>query len=177
MRVMLAFGMVGFAPLAVGAAQVTPSPYVGEEHRVIKALSEEEIEAYRTGSGMALAKAAELNHYPGPRHVLELVDELALSAAQHSAVRRVFEEMQGRARRVGDQIVARERRLDEFFAQQRADGVSVRELVGEIATLQGELRWIHLEAHLRTKEILSAAQTAHYDELRGYAAPHVEHHR
>lgn len=175
MRVMLALGVMGSAPLGLGAAQVTPSPYTGEEHRVIKALSAEEIEAYRTGSGMTLAKAAELNHYPGPRHVLELEHELALSASQRSAVTLVFEEMEGRARQVGEQIVERERRLDEIFAQQRADDLPVRELVVEIATLQGELRWIHLEAHLRTKEILRARQTARYDELRGYA--HGEHHR
>ncbi len=39
-----------------------------------------------------------------------------------------------------------------------------------IATLQGELRAIHLRAHLATRAIRSAAQVARYDELRGYTA-------
>jgi hypothetical protein len=52
------------------------SPYTGQERREIKALSNEEIDRYLSGDGMGLAKAAELNHYPGPRHVLELADQL-----------------------------------------------------------------------------------------------------
>jgi hypothetical protein len=39
------------------------SPYVGQEGRKIKALSEEEVQGYLSGSGMGLAKAAELNHW------------------------------------------------------------------------------------------------------------------
>lgn len=58
------------------------SPYRGEEVRNIKALSEQEIEAYLSGQGMGYAKAAELNSYPGPKHVLELARELGLSPAQ-----------------------------------------------------------------------------------------------
>jgi len=38
------------------------------------ALSVEQIEQYRAGAGMGYAKAAELNRYPGPMHVLELAD-------------------------------------------------------------------------------------------------------
>lgn len=49
-----------------------PSPYAGLESRPIKALSAEEIERYRNGEGMGLAMAAELNHFPGPKHVFEL---------------------------------------------------------------------------------------------------------
>jgi hypothetical protein len=58
------------------------SPYRGEEVRNIKALSEQEIEAYLSGQGMGYAKAAELNSYPGPKHVLELARELGLTPAQ-----------------------------------------------------------------------------------------------
>jgi hypothetical protein len=44
------------------------SPYVGQEYREIKALSTQEISDYISGRGMGLAKAAELNGYPGPAH-------------------------------------------------------------------------------------------------------------
>jgi hypothetical protein len=44
----------------------------------------------------------------------------------------------------------------------------LRTIVGDIAELQGELRFTHLNAHLETKKILSPQQVAKYDELRGY---------
>ena len=49
------------------------SDYVGEESREIKSLSPKDIAALKEGSGWGLAKAAELNGYPGPIHVLETV--------------------------------------------------------------------------------------------------------
>ena len=57
------------------------SPYAGQEARDIKALSLEEIADLAAGRGMGLALAAELNGYPGPRHVLDLAPELGLEDA------------------------------------------------------------------------------------------------
>jgi hypothetical protein len=42
--------------------------------------------------------------------------------------------------------------------------------VSEIARLYGELRFIHLAAHLSTRAILTADQVATYDRLRGYSS-------
>ena len=56
--------VLGCAPLCWSAEP--PSPYAGQEQREIQALSTEEIEGYLSGSGMGLAKAAELNHSPVP---------------------------------------------------------------------------------------------------------------
>jgi len=56
-------------------AQEDHSPYAGQENRTIKALSQGEIKNFLSGAGMGFAKAAELNHYPGPKHVLELADQ------------------------------------------------------------------------------------------------------
>ena len=41
-------------------------PYAGQQTRAIKALSDDDIAALRAGEGMGMAKAAELNGYPGP---------------------------------------------------------------------------------------------------------------
>ncbi len=57
----------------------TMSKYIGQENRKIKSLSSEDIESLETGTGDAfggLAKLAELNGYPGPRHVLDLGKEV-----------------------------------------------------------------------------------------------------
>ena len=62
-------------------AAPAPSPYAGEQTREIKALSGSDIANLRNGRGMGLARPAELNRYPGPRHVLDTA-ELALTPAQ-----------------------------------------------------------------------------------------------
>jgi hypothetical protein len=56
------------------------SPYAVQESHEIKALSPHEISDLLAGNGMGLAKAAELNRYPGPRHVPELAAQLQLTA-------------------------------------------------------------------------------------------------
>lgn len=156
---------------AVAMAFQTPKQggYAGEERREIKSLSQEEIEQLLQGQGMGLAKAAELNHYPGPRHVLELAAQLELTPAQREATEATFRRMRDEAVRLGRQIVERERALDAMFAKGDIDAGKLRAATAEIAQAQGNLRAAHLEAHLEMRRLLSPAQIKKYDELRGYA--------
>ena len=62
------------------------SKYAGEEKREIKSLSATDIEELQNGKGWGLAKAAELNGVPGPVHLLEMKEELELSAEQIRAI-------------------------------------------------------------------------------------------
>ena len=119
---------------------------------------------------MGLAKAAELNHYPGPKHVLALADELELTNRQRTRTQRIFEGMQDEAIRLGERIVEKEGRLDALFADQEAEPGGARALLREIGALQGELRFAHLEAHLKMKGLLTDEQIQRYDQLRGYDA-------
>lgn len=144
------------------------SPYAGREGSEIKALSAEEIKAYREGTGMGLAKPAELNHYPGPRHVLDLAAELELTAEQSAELKTVFDRMHSSAVALGDQIIAREKALDRAFASGTIDSRTLADLTAGIGSLQAELRAAHLKAHLETKRILTAPQNVRYDALRGY---------
>ena len=150
------------------AAQHAAQPYAGEQHRPVKALSEAQIEGYLRGDGMGYAKAAELNQYPGPRHVLDLAEPLALSAEQRARTEALFHEMQAQARRLGAQVVAKETELDRLFAECQASEARVGALLREIGQVQAELRGVHLNAHLAMRELLTPAQIARYDELRGY---------
>jgi hypothetical protein len=63
-------------------AQHAATPYAGQQTRTIKALSPEDIAGLLEGEGMGMAKAAELNDYPDPVHVLALARELDLTASQ-----------------------------------------------------------------------------------------------
>ena len=146
------------------------SPYAGQQARQTKALSEAETAEYLEGSGMGLAKAAELNGYPGPKHVLGLAVELALSDDQRSTTESVFTDMLNDAQRLGALIVAAEAELDEAFRTGQATAQTVDRLTHEVARLQGDLRAVHLRAHLAQARILSAEQIRHYAELRGYGS-------
>ena len=80
-NILLRLAIVFIFPAQVFAQSPT-TPYVGQQQREIKALSAADIKMYLEGHGMGLAKAAELNHYPGPRHVLDSATELKLSHEQ-----------------------------------------------------------------------------------------------
>ena len=159
--------LVSLSLATVALAASAPSPYAGEQTREIKALSESDIDNLRNGRGMGLARPAELNSYPGPRHVLDTA-ELALTPEQTAALTRVFDAMKAAAVPLGERIIARETALDELFTQKRATAESVRALTIEIGQLQGELRAVHLNAHVATVAILTPAQVARYNQVRGY---------
>ncbi len=146
------------------------SSYSGMESRAIKALSEKNIAAYEGGEGMGLAMAAELNRYPGPKHVLELGGELELTETQLMSTQEQFEQMKSSAVELGRQIVELERQLDQEFNSRAITSDGMTELVGKIGQLQGQLRAVHLQAHLQMVEILTPDQVARYDSLRGYGA-------
>lgn len=137
--------------------------------RDIKALSAQETADLLARRGMGLARAAELNSYPGPMHVTELRDRLALSAEQIVAAQGSFDRMQAAARPLGVELVERERVLDEAF---KAGAVTPARMAADteaIGVLQGRLRAVHLAAHLEMRELLSHGQVARYNQLRGYA--------
>ena len=95
---MFRFALGAFTALIAAAAAASPGPYAGEQARPIKALSAQQVADPRAGKGMGLAKAAELNGYPGPMHILELADQLALSDAQLRSSRGIFEDMRAQLR-------------------------------------------------------------------------------
>ncbi len=159
--------ILSLVPVATHA-QETRSPYAGLEGRAIKALSPQEINALLAGEGMSLALPAELNGYPGPKHVLELSDSLGLSAEQQASVRAVFDQMAERAMQLGTEIVRLERVLDEAFAERRANKDSLVAVTSRIASLAGELRATHLAAHLELDGLLTEHQVMVYQRVRGY---------
>lgn len=157
------------------------SPYAGMETRPVKALSQQQIADLKAGRGMGLALAAELNGYPGPVHVLELADALALSGEQRTATKALIDEMKAETIPIGERIIAEETALDRLFGEGHVTRTSLDATTARIGAAQGELRAAHLRYHLAMAALLSPSQVAHYRELRGYAtAPaqggHDGHH-
>lgn len=161
--------LVAATPMSASAGSPADSPYAGMESRAIKALSDEQVRQYREGAGMGFAMAAELNGYPGPRHVLELGDEMELTDEQRASMQAIFDRMHAAAVGIGERIVELERTLDTTFRAPDASATKLAELTSEIATLQGRLRYTHLVAHIEARTILSRHQLHEYARLRGYA--------
>ena len=146
----------------------------------IKALSEQQVDDLQSGRGMGLALAAELNHYPGPVHVLEASGALGLSAEQLQRTEGLLGAMRAEAIPIGQSIIKLEAELEARFASGAAQPSDVERLVMRIAEAQGRLRYVHLSYHLQMRELLSTQQLVRYDEVRGYAYPagggHRRHH-
>lgn len=159
------------------ALATEPSPYMGEELRSIKSLSVHEVQSLLRGDGMGLAKAAELNHFPGPKHVLEVADELELSPSQRAETEALFDEMRRNAKALGEKLVLAESRLDREFETGSVNAKSLDTALSEIGKLRARLRFIHLEAHLQQKRILSPHQVKKYDTVRGYDRSSHDHRK
>lgn len=162
--------------LTAESALAQEAPYAGLETRAIKALSPEQIAGYLEGEGMGMALAAELNSYPGPKHVLEWADSLGLSADQRVQVEQIADEMKAAAVQLGTTIVEREALLDSLFAGGRITDQLLETSLAEIGQLQGTLRYTHLRAHLETRAVLTEHQRVRYDQLRGYGSAHQHGH-
>lgn len=146
------------------------SPYAGEQTSEIPSLTVQQLAGLRAGEGMGMAKPAELNHYPGPKHVLELADDLHLSQQQRNQLEKVRSTMLSGAVRIGERIIEAEATLNRRFAHGHIDETTLEDLTTQIADLYGQLRFVHLAAHLRTKAVLTADQVSAYDRLRGYVS-------
>lgn len=167
--------IIGGLLLAIPAA-ADHAPYRGWDGRQIKGLSAGQIDDLKSGRGMSLALPAELNGYPGPRHVLDLAGELELTTEQRAQAQRAFDEMAEQAVVLGEQLIAGEAALDRLFAEQHASEESVRWAAVELGQLQGELRGHHLRYHLATRDLLSPHQVMRYEQLRGYGEGSPGHH-
>lgn len=163
---LLALGMVAVANAASAA---DPSPDAGWQGRSIKALSSQQIDDYLEGRGMSMALPAELNGHPGPRHVLELADELHLTPDQRAQTEQLFENMRRKAVELGEEIVAGEATLDQLFASGIASEASLRHAAEALGLLNGQLRAHHLGYHLVMRDLLNPHQIDQYQRLRGYA--------
>jgi hypothetical protein len=158
-----------FAALWMTSVAAQHSPYSGQQGRAIKALSDDEVTQFLAGAGMGYARAAELNRYPGPMHVLELADKLALTHEQQAATKKFMESHKADARTIGAKLVAAERDLDRLFASGSLGQTALEQHVKTIAELQGDYRLSHLDTHRRMRSLLSEQQVERYGQLRGYA--------
>jgi Spy/CpxP family protein refolding chaperone len=148
----------------------TPSAYRDLLASEIRGIDAETIEGYLAGSGLGMALPAELNGYPGPRHVLELAADLEITPEQQRQVQHLFDQMQPQAIDLGKQILEAEAALEQAFRTETITEEWLQQQLAEISRLEAQLGFIHLRTHLATLDILSPHQVMAYNRLRGYEA-------
>lgn len=147
------------------------SPYAGQELRDIKSLSDNDLQSLQNGTGEAfggVAKLAELNGYPGPRHVLDMATELQLTDRQRMEIDLIYQNMSNKAKSIGAAIIAVEQDMDRSFANKTITEENLKLMLDNSADLYGQLRFVHLSAHLDTVQILTIEQVQMYNTIRGY---------
>ncbi len=159
------------AILAFGTTNVFAQhqPYAGMQRQEIKALSPDEVKQYLSGAGMGYARPAELNHFPGPMHVLELAEKLGLTPEQKARTGALMDAHKADVRSIGAKRVESERALEMLFQSGTVGDAELAKHVREAATLEGEYRLAHLETHRRMRLLLTEEQIGRYDQLRGYS--------
>lgn len=160
---------VAHAQMQHQAAQPTPSPYAGQQTRTITSLSADDQKALSNGEGWGLAKPAELNGVPGPAHLLELADKIGLSSSQVEQLNKLFKDMKVQAIALGNEYMAAEKAIDDYFRSGNLSDRALREVVDQAEQARANLRFLHLSYHHRTLDVVTPEQVQQYNELRGYA--------
>jgi len=158
-------------PLSISAQHNhgAQTPYAGMQNRAIKSLSENDIKELRRGGGWGLALAAELNGMPGPAHMLELKEQIALNQDQVAKTQALLDDMRKAAIPTGERLIVAESALENAFAKGTVDEASLRRLLSEAESARTELRFIHLSQHFKTVQFLKPEQIKRYNIIRGYA--------
>ena len=118
------------------------------------------------GKGAGMAFPADQNRYPGPMHVLELRDRLGLTTDQERHVRALMDAMFAEAVPKSARLAEAERDLRRLFERGAADEASLRAAVATVERARAEVRSVHLLAHLRARDVLTAAQRETYHQAR-----------
>lgn len=135
-------------------------------HQAAEACSAEFDQVVGEGRGFGLAFAADQNGYPGPMHVLELKDQLKLTADQEAKAQALVQAMFAESKPKSARLLEAEAKLKRLFADKAADDAAVRAAVGEVERARSEVRLVHLLTHLKTRDLLTEAQRRLYHEAR-----------
>ncbi|HKB24812.1 MAG TPA: periplasmic heavy metal sensor [Methylomirabilota bacterium] len=159
--------VTAFAALAAAAwAQHGHGGTGAPGHQAAQACLTEFEQVVGEGRGFGLAFAADQNGYPGPMHVLELKDRLGLTPAQEARAQALMHAMFTESRPKSAALLEAEAKLRRLFAGGAADEAAVRAAAREVERLRGEVRLVHLLAHLKTRDLLTEDQRRIYHEAR-----------
>ncbi len=124
-------------------------------------------ESLLKGLDADMAVIADLNDYPDPRQVIAFKSELGLTRDQLGKTEALEKVVASAALAKGQEIVAAEEELAGMFEAGAVNEKILRSKLEQVGRLRADLRFTHLQAHLRMKQILTPDQIKRYIELRG----------
>ena len=148
----------------------TPSDYVVLLDTDIRGLDQKTIEGFLTGKGLGQALPAELNGYPGPRHVIDMAEELELTDEQLATIQALFDHMVSNVVPFGEQYLEEYANLESAFRKGTISKEYLQSQLEKISAIEVQLRYSHLSTHLATIDILNEKQVMQYNMMRGYSA-------
>jgi Spy/CpxP family protein refolding chaperone len=157
-----------FIPENEGSAVKAPSAYVSLLDTEIRGLDQDTIEGYLTGKGLGQALPAELNGYPGPRHTIDMAEELELTEEQLAQVQALFDDMQTAVIPLGEKYLESVAELELTFREGTITDQYLQSQLEKITATEAQMRYVHLSTHLATIDILSHDQIMQYNMMRGY---------
>jgi ATP-dependent helicase/DNAse subunit B len=80
----------------------------------------------------------------------------------------IYQNMSSKAKTIGAAIIAIEQDMDRAFANNTITEENLKLMLDKSADLYGQLRFVHLSAHLDTVQILTMEQVQMYNTIRGY---------
>ncbi|MFD0748716.1 hypothetical protein ACFQZS_01090 [Mucilaginibacter calamicampi] len=133
----------------------------------IRTLTRQQYDAYLKGNaGNEMAAAGELNHYPMPDKVLNLSNQLDLSAVQIKKITEISTLMHRRRLQIGGSIISNEKMLDSLFKYRKVSEGNLIFYTNRHGLYQGELKNAVLQACLATEKLLSQQQIAKLETLQ-----------
>jgi len=126
------------------------SHYAGEEKRVIKSLSADDVATLKQGG--------------------EMESEIALTSEQKENIQDLYKAMNAEAVVLGEKFVELEKALSNSFSSKNINHSILEQQLSEIGQVRASLRLVHLKAHLETPNILTKEQISLYNKLRGYSS-------
>jgi len=157
-----------FIPKNEESAVKAPSAYVSLLDTEIRGLDQDTIEGYLTGKGLGQALPAELNGYPGPRHTIDMAEELELTEEQLAQVQALFDDMQTAVIPLGEKYLESVAELELTFREGTITDQYLQSQLEKITAIEAQMRYVHLSTHLATIDILSHDQIMQYNMMRGY---------
>jgi len=149
-------------------ATPTPSAYVSLLDSEIRGLDQDTIEGYLTGKGLGQALPAELNGYPGPRHTIDMAEEMELTDEQLAQVQALFDDMQSAVLPLGEKYLESVAELELAFREGTITDEYLQSQLENITGIEAQMRYVHLSTHLATIDILNHDQIMEYNMMRGY---------
>src|SRR5262245_22523385 len=170
LRATLALTTLFTLATAAGAQHQHPGPgghgAGGEGHRAAQACATQFDQVVADGRGFGMAFAADQNGYPGPMHILELRERLALTPDQVAKTEALMRAMFDESRPKSARLLDAEARLRRLFAEGGASEAAVRTAVAEVERARADVRLVHLVAHLRARDVLTDPQRTLYHAAR-----------